>query len=80
MLFPFLKIISTRFGNNRTYLNINGENFLVGGTKERLLYNVKDLLVAVGGFLGLFIGLSLNDVVDDLIDVGDKIIKEINIV
>ena len=32
------------------------------GNSEKLVFTFKDLLVNVGGFLGLFIGLSLNDV------------------
>ena len=38
------------------------------GTEERLLFSFKDLLVSVGGFLGLFIGLSLNDVMAVIVD------------
>ena len=42
--------------------------YYVKGTEERLLFGFKDLLVSVGGFLGLFIGLSLTDVVSVLVD------------
>ena len=50
-------------------MKLNGEKFFVHGTKERLLYNFEDLLVSVGGFMGLFVGLSLNDVMDVFIDI-----------
>ena len=64
--------MSTRFEAKTTLLKLNGEKFFVHGTKERLLYNLEDLLVSVGGFMGLFVGLSLNDVMDVLIDVVHK--------
>ena len=53
---------------NKTVLRINAEKFWVKGNSERLVFNFKDLLVNVGGFLGLFIGLSLNDVFGMLVD------------
>ena len=53
---------------NKTILRINAEKFWVKGNSERLVFNFKDLLVNVGGFLGLFIGLSLNDVFGMLVD------------
>ena len=47
---------------NTTTVRINAEKFFVKGTVETLVFTFKDLLVSTGGFLGLFIGLSLNDV------------------
>jgi len=61
-------VVTTRFESNETKLRINGLKFYVKGTEERLLFSFKDLLVSVGGFLGLFIGLSLNDVLAFLVD------------
>ena len=55
--------MNTRFEKNETKLRINALKYFMKGTEERLLFTFKDLLVSVGGFLGLFIGLSLNDVV-----------------
>ena len=55
--------MNTRFERNETKLRINALKYFMKGTEERLLFTFKDLLVSVGGFLGLFIGLSLNDVV-----------------
>ena len=55
--------MNTRFERNETKLRINALKYFMKGTEERLLFTFKDLLVFVGGFLGLFIGLSLNDVV-----------------
>ena len=53
---------------NGTNLRINAKTFWMNGTTERLAYKIADLLVAVGGFLGLFVGLSLLDVVHSFID------------
>ena len=47
---------------NKTVLRINAEHFWMKGNSEKLVFTFIDLLVNVGGFLGLFIGLSLNDV------------------
>ena len=60
--------MSTRFDSNQTQLRLNALKYYVKGTEERLLFTFKDLLVSVGGFLGLFIGLSLTDVVAVLVD------------
>ena len=48
------------------------------GTEERLLFSFKDLLVSVGGFLGLFIGLSLNDVITIVKHCGEYVFKRIS--
>ena len=50
------------------------------GNEQRLLYSIQDLLVSVGGFLGLFIGLSLYDVVAVLVEKTIKIkrVKKLN--
>ena len=48
------------------------------GTEERLLFCFKDLLVSVGGFLGLFIGLSLSDVVTIVKHCGEYVFKRIS--
>lgn len=61
--------MTTKFEPNLTTLRINGEKFYVKGTEQRLLYSFKELLVSVGGFLGLFIGLSLNDVIAFVVDI-----------
>ena len=55
-------------GFNGTFVRINAKNFLVTGTKEELVHHIPDLLVSVGGFLGLFVGLSLLDVVEFVAD------------
>ena len=49
-------------------MRINARNFLMTVTAEELLHNVPALLVSVGGFLGLFVGLSLLDVVEFVAD------------
>ena len=59
-----------------TTLRINGESFYVKGTEQRLLYSFEGLLVSVGGFLGLFIGLSLNDVIAFIVEVFSKFEKK----
>ena len=61
--------------DNFTILRLNAEKFGVRGTQERLMYNFTDLLVSVGGFLGLFIGLSINDVMSFIIDIVDRVMK-----
>ena len=45
------------------------------GSKEVLVFNFQNLMVSVGGFLGLFIGLSLNDVTDYIVDMASLIIN-----
>ena len=70
------KVITTKFEPNLTTLRINGEKFYVKGTEQRLLYSFTGLLVSVGGFLGLFIGLSLNDVVAFVVEVFSQVEKK----
>ena len=60
--------MSSKFEPNVTTLRINGEKFYVKGNEQRLLYSFEGLLVSVGGFLGLFIGLSLSEVVKKFMD------------
>ena len=38
------------------------------GTTEELVHDIPDLLISVGGFLGLFVGLSLLNVVEFVAD------------
>ena len=45
-------------------MRINAKKFWMTGTTEKLVHEIPDLLVSVGGFLGLFVGLSLLDVLD----------------
>ena len=58
----YSQVKNTEPSVNKTVLRINAEKFWVKGNSEKLVFTFKDLLVNVGGFLGLFIGLSLNDV------------------
>ena len=51
-----------------TTVRINANNFWMGGTEEELVYKIPTLMVSVGGFLGLFIGLSLLDVGNICVD------------
>ena len=60
--------MSTEFEPNVTTLRINGESFYKKGNEQRLLFKFEDLMVSVGGFLGLFIGLSLYDVVETFVE------------
>ena len=46
------------------------------GSKEVLIFNFQNLMVSVGGYLGLFIGLSLNDVTNSLVDTASIIIRK----
>ena len=68
---------------NKTVLRINAEKFWVKGNSEKLVFTFVDLLVNVGGFLGLFVGLSLNDVFTIVVDTIDTIstvyISKINV-
>ena len=66
--FIFYQEVESRLGTNRTVLRINAEHFYVRGSKEVLVFDFQNLLVSVGGYLGLFIGLSLNDVTNFLVD------------
>ena len=62
-------------GFEGTSVRINAKNFLMRVTKEDLLHDIPALLVSVGGFLGLFVGLSLLDVVEFVADLFAKLSK-----
>ena len=72
----FYKEVERRLGTNRTILRINAEKFYMKGSKEVLVFNFQNLMVSVGGYLGLFIGLSLNDVTNSLIDTASIIFRK----
>ena len=55
-------------GVSGTILRINAKELWLSGTTEELVHEIPDLLVSVGGFLGLFVGLSLLDVVELVAD------------
>ena len=59
--------------DGETVVRINAEKLWMTGTTEELIHDIPDLLVSVGGFLGLFVGLSLLDVVQFLTDLGTKL-------
>ena len=44
------------------------------GSKEVLVFNFQNLMVSVGGYLGLFIGLSPYDVINSIVDTAATII------
>ena len=54
---------------------INAKNFLMTVTSEELLHNAPALLISVGGFLGLFVGLPLLDVMQFVVDLIIKFCK-----
>ena len=56
-----------------TVVRINAEKLWMTGTIEELVHDIPDLFVSVGGFLGLFVGLSLLDVVQFLTDLGTNL-------
>ena len=58
--------------DGETLVRINAESLWITGTKEELVHDIPDLLVSVGGFLGLFVGLSLLDVVQFFTDLSTK--------
>ena len=86
-IFTFLisdsQVKNTAPSANKTVLRINAEKFWVKGNSEKLVFTFVDLLVNVGGFLGLFVGLSLNDVFTIVVDTIDTIstvyISKINV-
>ena len=55
-------------GVSGTILRINAKELWLSGTTEELVHEIPDMLVSVGGFLGLFVGLSLLDVVELVAD------------
>ena len=57
---------------NLTTLRVNAKTFWVQGTKEELTYDIPNFLIAIGGFLGLFIGLSLLDVLRFVMGIFNK--------
>ena len=79
MIFNY-QVKNTTPSANKTVLRINAEKFWVKGNTEKLVFTFVDLLVNVGGFLGLFIGLSLNDVftiiVDSLANISTEYVKD----
>ena len=79
-LFLNYQVKNTAPSDNKTVLRINAEKFWVKGNSEKLVFTFVDLLVNVGGFLGLFIGLSLNDVfaivVDSLATISTGYVKD----
>ena len=76
----YSQVKNTEPSVNKTVLRINAEKFWVKGNSEKLVFTFVDLLVNVGGFLGLFIGLSLNDlftiVVDSLATISTQSVKD----
>ena len=42
-----------------------------------LVYDFESLIVSIGGYLGLFVGLSANDVFSFIVDLGDKFATQI---
>jgi len=54
--------------SNSTILRINGETFTVKEINEHMEYNMYALMTSIGGYLGLFIGLSLGDVCISVVD------------
>ena len=55
-------------GVTGTLLRKNAKELWMTGTTEEVVHEIPDLLVSVGGFLGLFVGLSLLDVVELVAD------------
>ena len=60
-------------GVGGTEVRINAKTLWMTGTTEELVQEIPDLLISVGGFLGLFVGLSLLDVVDFVADWGARL-------
>ena len=75
-LYTYYKEVERRLDTNRTILRINAEKFYMKGSKEVLVFDFQNLMVSVGGYLGLFIGLSLNDVTNSLIDTAGIIFRK----
>ena len=48
-------------------------------TRNILVFGYEDLLISVGGYLGLFIGMSLNDVTGYIIDFIARINKKVKL-
>ena len=55
---------------NETFLIIKIIHFF-------LVYDFESLIVSIGGYLGLFVGLSANDVFSFMVDLGDKFATQI---
>ena len=55
-------------GVTGTLLRKNAKELWMTGTTKEVVHEIPDLLVSVGGFLGLFVGLSLLDVVELVAD------------
>ena len=60
-------------GIGGTEVRINAKTLWMTGTTEELVHEIPDLLISVGGFLGLFVGLSLLDVVEFVADWGARL-------
>ena len=59
-----------------TSIRLNAEHFKITGTQENLVYTLPNLLVSAGGYLGLFVGLSLLDIFGFWIDLCQKFEKK----
>ena len=69
----FIKIETETLG--RVHVNVKQMFFIL--SFSFLVHDMESLIVSIGGYLGLFIGLSLNDVFSYLIDTGYKIISNV---
>ena len=80
-------------GTTTSKVRFNAEKFSIKGTKQKLgillhipeyvfsiyllEFNFEDLMVSVGGYLGLFIGLALKDVCEFIVDLVESMKKRI---
>ena len=69
----FIKIETETLG--RVHENVKQIFFIL--SFSFLVHDMESLIVSIGGYLGLFIGLSLNDVFSYLIDAGYEIVSNV---
>ncbi|XP_023321537.1 uncharacterized protein LOC111696222 [Eurytemora carolleeae] len=69
---------NSQTGADTTSLTINGMPEKVRETKEVLMYGWDGIIIAIGGYIGLFIGTSILDIVKWIIERGLATWKSIN--
>ena len=60
----------------KVQVDTNFKQFISNILCVTLVYNYEDLLISVGGYLGLFIGVSLMDVAGFIVECIDSVISK----
>ena len=66
------------YGNARVQIQMKSKNVL--NIVENQVYNFQSFIAEVGGILGLFLGLSLYDIVEYFVNVSQKVCEKVNFI